>query len=177
MAATHLSESRAYPVAPADMFAQLMPLPLPDLFSRRYVAIPPIREVRDALPTWDTVGQTRRIVLADGGTMHETLTLVDPPRAFGYTITDFTGPLSPLASWVDGTWSVDASGTGCRQQGAGEAAGTGPDLQHVAGGKIACQPGDASRQVQIEQEVLPERLARREPVRGDHLAQRRQAVG
>jgi hypothetical protein len=114
MAAIHLSESRAYPVAPADMFAQLMPLPLPDLFSRRYVAIPPIREVRDAPPTWDTVGQTRRIVLADGGTMHETLTLVDPPRAFGYTITELTGPLSPLASSVDGTWSVGASGTGCR---------------------------------------------------------------
>ena len=62
MAATHLSESRAYPVSPPDMFAQLMPLPLTDLFSRRYVAIPPIREVRDAPPTWDTVGQTRRIV-------------------------------------------------------------------------------------------------------------------
>ncbi len=114
MAVTHLSESRAYPVAPADMFAQLLPMPLPDLFSRRYLAIPSVRETRDAPPTWDAVGQRRRIVLADGGTMLETLTLVDPPRAFGYTLTELTGPLSPLASSIDGTWSVDPTGTGCR---------------------------------------------------------------
>jgi hypothetical protein len=114
MAVTQLSESRAYPVAPADMFAQLLPLPLPELFSRRYVAIPSIREVREAPPAWDAVGQTRRIVLADGGTMLETLTLVDPPRAFGYRITELTGALAPLASAVDGTWSVDPAGTGCR---------------------------------------------------------------
>ena len=114
MAATHLSESRAYPLNPADMFVQLLPLPLPDLFCQRYVAIPAIREVRDAPPTRDAAGQTRRIVLADGGTMLEILTRVEPPRRFGYALTELTGPLSPLATSIDGVWSVDPAGTGCR---------------------------------------------------------------
>ncbi|MGH3346457.1 MAG: SRPBCC family protein [Nocardioides sp.] len=114
MAATRLSESRAYPLTPADGFARLLPMPLPDLFSRRYLAIPPVRETREQPPTWEAVGQTRRIVLADGGTMLETLTHVEPPLRFGYTLSELTGPLSPLATTIDGEWTVEPAGTGCR---------------------------------------------------------------
>lgn len=109
-----LSESRTYPVTVDDAFTRVMAWPLPELFSRRYLAIPPIREVREAPASWDTVGQSRRIVTTDGGTMLETLTRVDPPSAFGYTITDLTGPLSPLVETIDGTWSFAPVGTGCR---------------------------------------------------------------
>ena len=70
--------------------------------------------MRDAPGAWDSVGQSRRIVLADGGTMLETLTRVDPPTAFGYAITELTGPLSPIASAADGLWAFEAAGTGCR---------------------------------------------------------------
>jgi hypothetical protein len=108
------SASRTYPLAVDDAFARVLAWPLPEIFSRRFLAFPPIREVREAPPTWDTVGQTRRIVLADGGTMLETLTRVDPPTGFGYAITDLTGPLAPLAESLDGTWSFEPAGTGCR---------------------------------------------------------------
>ena len=62
------------------------------------------------------------------------------------------------------------------QQPAGKPAGPGAHLEHVAGGKIARLAGDLGGEVEVEQEVLPQRLARREPVRRDHLAQRRQPV-
>lgn len=114
MAVTNLAQSRAYPLLPADAFDRLLPLPLPDLFCRRYLAIPAIREVRDAPPRWEAAGQTRRIVLADGGTMLETLTRVDRPRSFGYTLTELTGAFSPLVASIDGVWSVDPVGTGAR---------------------------------------------------------------
>lgn len=108
------AQSRTYPLAVDDAFTRVIAWPLPEIFSRRYLAIPPIREVREGPASWDAVGQSRRIVLADGGTMFETLTRVDRPTAFGYTITDLTGPLAPLVESLDGTWSFEPVGTGCR---------------------------------------------------------------
>src|SRR5690606_24657249 len=59
------------------------------------------------------------------------------------------------------------------QQRAREPAGAGPDLEHRPAGEIARNGRDAGQQLLVEQEVLPERLRRAEPVRGDHFAQRR----
>ncbi len=61
---------------------------------------------------WGTVGQTRTIVLADRGTMHETLTSVTPGASFGYDIEPLTGPLTPLVAGVAGRWTFAASGSG-----------------------------------------------------------------
>ena len=61
-------------------------------------------QVRNQTGDWDTVGQTRTVALTGGGGMREELTLVEPPHAFGYTLTEFKGPLSPLVSKVDGEW-------------------------------------------------------------------------
>ena len=109
-----VSSSRSVPVPPERAFDVVLPEPLPSLFSRRYGPLPPIREVRHQPATWDAIGQTRTIVLADGGTMVETLTSVERPRSFGYTITDVTGPLKPLADHIEGLWSFDPAGTGTR---------------------------------------------------------------
>ena len=75
-----------------------MPAPLELIFHRRYAALPPVREVRDQQGTWGTVGQTRTIVLADGGTMHEELTSGVSGREFGYRISQVTGPMKALVS-------------------------------------------------------------------------------
>ena len=109
-----LTHSRTYPVAVDDAFDAVLPLPLPQLFRRRYAAIPAIREVRDQAGAWATPGQTRTIVLADGGTMRETLVEVDRPRRFGYRIEELTGPLKPLVETIDGSWTFAPAGTGCR---------------------------------------------------------------
>ena len=112
--ALELKATRTYPVPVERAFDQLLPTPLPDLFRRRYAALPPVREVRDQTGEWGTVGQTRTIVLADRGTMRETLLSVDRPRSFGYRISDVSGPMKPLASSIDGLWTLDEVGTGVR---------------------------------------------------------------
>ena len=106
------SQSRRLELPPQEAFARTLAEPLPNLFSRRNGPIPPIKEVREAPPAWDTVGQSRRIVTTDGGQMVERLNRVDPPAAFGYELTGFKGPLAPLVKSIDGLWSFTASGAG-----------------------------------------------------------------
>jgi hypothetical protein len=108
------SYSQSFPVAVEKAFDDLLPEPLPDLFNRRYGPIPRIKSVEGQVGVWGQVGQTRTIRLADGGSMREELTLLDRPRAFGYTISDVTGPLKPLVSHVQGLWSFEPDGTGTR---------------------------------------------------------------
>ncbi|MFC6046211.1 SRPBCC family protein [Nocardioides hankookensis] len=112
--ALRLSRSRTFPVGVARAFDAVLPLPLPQLFDRRYAALPAIREVRDQDGEWGTVGQTRTIVLADRSTMRETLVSVERPASFGYRIDQVHGPLRPLAASIDGLWAFEKAGTGVR---------------------------------------------------------------
>ena len=109
-----LSYARSYPVDRETAFARVMPAALPQVFRRRYAALPPIRRVSDQEGEWGTVGQTRTIHLADGGTMRETLTAVEAPSRFGYDITDVTGPMSLLVEGLQGLWTFEPAGTGVR---------------------------------------------------------------
>lgn len=97
-----------------EAFDRLMATPLPSIFFRRHALIPAVREVRDQDGEWGTVGQTRTIVLADGGTLHETLTSVERPDSFGYVLDGITGRMRPFVKTVDGTWSVTPEGDGVR---------------------------------------------------------------
>lgn len=108
-----LAASRTYPAGVARTFDATLALPLPYLFAHRYAAIPPVTQVLDQ-EAWDAAGCTRTIVLGDGGTIHETLTEVDRPHAFGYRLTDLTGPMSLLAASVDGRFTFEPAGTGVR---------------------------------------------------------------
>lgn len=107
--------SRAIPVSPPDAFAGTLPVPLPDIFRRWYGLIGPIRsaESDDGAP-WGRVGQTRTVTQAGGGTMRETLVVVDPPHRFAYELRDVTGPLSPLIDCVEGDWVFRRAGTGTK---------------------------------------------------------------
>ncbi len=107
-----VEQSRAIPVAPDEAFARTLPMPLPTLFRRWYGPIPPIKAVRDQTGDWQQAGQSRTIELTGGGTMRETLTAVDVPQSFAYTITGITGPLAPLIDHIDGAWIFAPKGTG-----------------------------------------------------------------
>lgn len=113
MSTVTLSSSRAVPVPLEEAFDRVLPLPLPDLFRRRFLAIPAIRGTSPS-GVWDSPGQTRTIELADGGSMLETLTLVDRPRAFGYTLAGFRGPMKALIASAQGEWGFEPAGTGTR---------------------------------------------------------------
>jgi hypothetical protein len=107
-----VEQSRAIPVAVEDAFTRTLPLPLPVIFPRWYGPIPPIKAVRDQTGEWDAAGQTRTVTMVGGGSMREKLTSVDPPRSFGYTLSNIKGPLAALVGSIDGTWSFTPAGTG-----------------------------------------------------------------
>ncbi|MGI8678197.1 MAG: SRPBCC family protein [Jatrophihabitans sp.] len=109
-----LRSSRTYPVPLEQAFDLVLPAALERFFTRRYGPIPPIKGVEGQQGLWGTVGQTRTVRLADGGSMREELVSVDRPNSFGYRLTDLTGPLKPLASSVEGLWSFAPAGSGVR---------------------------------------------------------------
>jgi len=92
------------PVAVRDAFDRTLPIPLPTLFRRWYGPFPPIREVREQTGGWDAAGQTRVVHLAGGASMREELTSVDPPRSFGYRLSEVTGPMALLVDHILGEW-------------------------------------------------------------------------
>ena len=114
MTTVKLSQSRAVPVPVEEAFDRVLTHPLPEIFRRRRLAIPPIKVVRDQDGVWGAIGDTRTIVLADGGTMLETLTSKNRPQSFGYTISGVRGLMKPLVESADGLWTFDAAGTGTR---------------------------------------------------------------
>ena len=114
MSGHRVEASRLVAVEPSRAFDRLIAARLPEVFCRRYAAFPPVREVVDEPDEWGTVGQTRTIMLADGGRVRETLTSVDRPRSFGYLLDDIHGPLRPFVRTIDGLWSVTPEGTGAR---------------------------------------------------------------
>jgi hypothetical protein len=106
--------SRLVAVEPTEACDRLIAARLPEVFARRYAAFPSVQEVVDEPEEWGTAGQTRTIVLADGGRLHETLVSVDRPHGYTYLLDDFHGRLRPFVRTVDGAWSVTAEGTGAR---------------------------------------------------------------
>lgn len=107
-----VEQSRAIPVQSEDAFGGTLAAALPVICSHWYGLIPPIKEVRDQTGAWDSVGQARVITMVGGGRVREELTSVDPPRSFGYTLTDIKGPLAPLVALVEGKWSFAPADTG-----------------------------------------------------------------
>lgn len=111
---TRVSRSRTLSLPPDRVSDALLSEPLEHLVRRRYAAIAAVRETREDPPVWGEVGQSRRIVLTDGSTVLETLTEVASPHTFAYVLTEITGPLAPVAAQVDGRWSLEPVGAGCR---------------------------------------------------------------
>jgi hypothetical protein len=106
-----MSASRTYPVQRDAAFDAILPAPLERIFTRGYGPIPAVRGTdaeQDGM--WGQVGFARTVRMADGGTVREELTRVDRPTAFGYTLSDVTGPMKFLVARVEGLWmftSVD----------------------------------------------------------------------
>lgn len=107
-----VEQSHVVPVDPGVAFRGTLPISLPEIFGRWYGPIPPIKEVRDQTGEWDAAGRTRTIVLAGGGAAREELISVEPPRSFGYRLTDIRGPMALLVDSVTGEWTFTPAGGG-----------------------------------------------------------------
>ncbi|RFZ43879.1 Polyketide cyclase / dehydrase and lipid transport [Mycobacterium marinum] len=99
-----VEQSLVIPVPGDQAFRGTLPAPLPEVFNHWYGPIPPIKEVRDQTGAWDAAGQTRKLFLVGGGSVHEELTSLDSPRSFGYRLSDIKGPMSLLVGQVVGAW-------------------------------------------------------------------------
>ena len=109
-----MEASRVVAVAPDRAFDVLLTAPRETVFSRRYGAFPPVREVRDQVGDWDTVGQTRILVMTESDLVRETLTAIDRPHGFDYLLDDIRGRLRPMVRRIEGRWSVEPEGEGSR---------------------------------------------------------------
>lgn len=106
-----VEESRSIPVNVEDAFHGTLMMDVPAVFHRWYGPFPPIRQVLNEGNIWGTVGQTRTLMLAGGGSTIEELTKVDSPHSFAYHVGNIKGPLSFVASGIDGEFEFMPNGT------------------------------------------------------------------
>lgn len=110
-----VSSSTHFPVPPEVGYDAILAAPLETIFVDRAGPIPPVKECRGQEGPWSSVGQSRTIVLADGGTVLETLIQADRAnRDYRYRLTEVTGALKPLVASVDGRFQFVAEGDGHR---------------------------------------------------------------
>jgi hypothetical protein len=109
-----VEESRSIPVSIEDVFHGTLMMNVPAVFHRWYGPFPPIRQVLNEANTWGTVGQTRTLKMAGGGSTVEELTKVDPPHRFAYHVGNIKGPLSLVANGVDGEFEFAPTDSGTK---------------------------------------------------------------
>ena len=109
----HVEESRTVRATPEQAYDAVVPGPLEAIFKHRHVVMPPIARVSGQEGAWgETLGQTRTIHLADGGSVKETLVESERPARSSYTITDIQGPMKLLVSQAEGRWTFEPTGDG-----------------------------------------------------------------
>jgi hypothetical protein len=108
---THSASASAHVAAPpSSVFPRLTQHDATKFYPKSGV-LPAVVEVRDQTGGWDAAGQTRTLVLSDGGSLTETLRSADEPL-FAYDLTDFTGLFGLIVDHARSEWRVVADGSG-----------------------------------------------------------------
>lgn len=98
-----VEQSLVIPVGVEEAFEGTLPAPIPAVFGNWYGPLPP-KHVIGQDGEWGAVGQTRTLQMAGGGSVREELISVDPPKSFGYRLTQIKGPLAQLIAAVEGAF-------------------------------------------------------------------------
>jgi hypothetical protein len=110
-----VSSSSVLPATPEVAYDAVLGAPLEQILGDRSGPIPPVRECRGQDGAWESAGQTRTIVLGDGGTVLETLLLADREGGdYRYRLSDVRGPMKLLMRSVDGQFTFVPEGSGAR---------------------------------------------------------------
>jgi len=83
-------------------------------FYPRFGPLPAVVEVRDQTGAWDAPGQSRTLVLSDGGSVVEHTRIVDRPGFFAYELTDFQKLFGRLVRGARAEWTFTAVEGGTR---------------------------------------------------------------
>ncbi len=67
--------------------------------------LPAVTEVRDQSGKWDAPGQTRRLMLSDGGSVIETTLIVKPVELFVYELTGFQKFFGAIVDHARAEWT------------------------------------------------------------------------
>jgi hypothetical protein len=102
---THFASATAFVTTPASRVFLRLTQHDPTKFYPRAGVLPAVVEVRDQTGGWDAAGQTRLLVLSDGGTIVETLRSAEAPL-FSYDLTRFTGLFGMLVANAHSEWTV-----------------------------------------------------------------------
>ena len=88
----------------------------PTKFYPKSGALPAVIEVRNQTGPWDVVGQTRMLMLSDGGHVIETITDTESPTYFAYELSDFQKLFGALVKGARAEWRFEreAEGTSIR---------------------------------------------------------------
>jgi hypothetical protein len=77
----------------------------------RWGPVPAVVGTRDLTGPWTEPGSERTVVLDDGSTARERLTLWERPRRFEYVVDRFSSPLGRLIDHATGAWEFDNRGS------------------------------------------------------------------
>jgi len=84
----------------------------PARFYPKFGPIPATVAVREQSGPWNEVGQTRKLILADGGHVIETITDVENEAFFAYELTDFQKAFKLLVHHARAEWTYTATPDG-----------------------------------------------------------------
>lgn len=76
----------------------------PAAFYPKFGPLPAVTDVRDQTGDWRSVGQSRTLVLSDGGSVVETTTDTESPVLFAYELTEFQKLFGMLVSSARAEW-------------------------------------------------------------------------
>jgi hypothetical protein len=83
-------------------------------FYPKFGPLPAVLDVHNQTGPWDAVGQTRQLMLSDGGSVIEHLVHVDKPESFIYELSDFQKLFGKLVAGARAEWEYSSEGTGTR---------------------------------------------------------------
>jgi len=95
-------------IAPLERAWEISTPLTPVGFYPTFGPLPAVTEVRDQTGAWDGAGQTRQLMLSDGGSVIEHLELVEAPRRFEYRLSDFQKLFGKLVSGARAEWLYTA---------------------------------------------------------------------
>ncbi len=96
---------------PTRAWDDLTQLDAPTFYSK-FGPLPAVTGVRDQTGDWRSVGQTRTLLLSDGGSVVETITNADSPVLFAYELTEFQKLFGMLVSSARAEWHFEPSPAG-----------------------------------------------------------------
>jgi len=95
----------------ASAFAIATPL-TPVGFYPKAGLLPAVVEVRDQPASWNQPGQTRKLMLSDGGSVIEHITNVEPNDSFAYDLTEFQKVFGRLVDHARAEWTFTSVAAG-----------------------------------------------------------------